>query len=78
MITTQKFEDEKYLKSLEKILINEYIKECKRVILLLRNMLKNSIKYKTEHINTLSDDLNFLSNYDRREKLKKINNHETT
>lgn len=56
---TQKFEDEKYLKSLEKILINEYIKECKRVIPLLCNRLKNSIKYKTEHINTLSDDLNF-------------------
>ena len=72
-IMTKNIGDEKYLKSFEKLLIDKYVKECQRIIPELNDKLQQQIKHTNNRINELNKTLKFLSNFDRREKIKKIN-----
>lgn len=77
-IMTQKVDDVEYLKSFEKMVIQEYIKRTKELIPELVNYLKRETKTINDEIKDVNESLKFLSNYDRREKLKNINKYEKT
>jgi len=73
-IMTLDIDNKEYLDSLEKKLMLAYINKCKESIPNLKKELKEETKLVNDKVNGYTNDISFLTNYHRREKLKKINN----
>lgn len=75
-IMTKNVDDKKYLKYLEKLVIQTYKEECEIIIPKLKNELNKRINDYNQKIENAKKSLIFLSNYNRREKLKNINKNQ--
>lgn len=68
--------DEQHLKDIEKLIIAVYQKETKKIVSKIEKKIKNKIDQSKLKIQNYTKIHNFIKNYERREKLKKINLNE--